>query len=359
MPYRYYILIVMVCCLGLSNSLQAQTLHSIYYCGESIPMDKDFVSNKLMNVIKKQVPLVNLPQLRERARSYFPIIERYLKEHGLPEDLKYIPIVESGFISFARSQAGAKGFWQFMPATAAQYGLVITPSIDEREDIFKSSKAACKLLRDYYNFIFKNRNVASWVLTCAAYNYGIGNINNAIKKQGSNYFNMDLNEETALYVYKIIAVKELFEYPEVYMKNFGYNVFNPKASKTKMNKGDDNEASFKHLEVASSDNKKTPKAPKIEYEYILAHIDKIGKNFEDGNLITIKLDENLSTKIKFASQGQSYSVPGWIIDGKIMADIGFGRDVVICDLNQEKGVSLESLQNQKRTNVLLKNVVIK
>lgn len=338
-----------------AHALHAQT-HAIYFCGERIPLSNDFVYNKLMNVLKKQVKVVNVPQLRARAKSYFPIIERYLKEHGLPEDLKYIPIVESGFISYAQSRVGARGFWQFMPATATQYGLQISGGADDREDIIKSTKAACKLLKDYYNFLMKNRGVASWSLTAAAYNYGIGNINNAIKKQGGDYFGMQLNEETSLYVYKIIAVKELFEYPEIYMKNFGYNIFDP-AALPKPTRGDDSDAAFKNVDLQKSEALYEKEVVKVNYEYILAYVDKIPKNFEDGSLVTITLMEDLNTKIKFAAKGQSFSVPGWNVDGRIVADIGFGHDVILYDIDQQKGIDSDKLKTAKKTNVVLRNVV--
>ncbi len=182
--------------------------HEILLCGERIPVQNDFVATRLMDAIRKQVPVVNLPRLRARANEWFPVFEKYLFKHGLPLDLKYIPIVESGF-SNATSPAGAAGFWQLMPATARDLGLTVNETVDERMDIIKSTDAACRLLKSYYN------SIGVWALTLAGYNFGIGNISKAMKKQGGNYFTMQLNPETALYVYKIIAVKELFEYPEL------------------------------------------------------------------------------------------------------------------------------------------------
>ena len=348
------IFLLLIGCIGISANSQT---HAVYFCGERIPMSNDFVYNKLMNVIKRQVSVVNLPSLREKARSFFPIIERYLREHGLPQDLKYIPIIESGFIANAKSRVGAKGFWQFMPATAGDYGLQITDGFDEREDIFKSTKAACKLLRDYYNFIVKNRGVASWSLTAAAYNYGIGNVNNAIKKQGNDYFNMQLNEETSIYVYKIIAVKQLLEYREIYMKNFGSNIFDAKALPKPLKGGDDSDKAFKEADLQQSEELFKKEVANVKYEYVLAYVDKIPTNFEDGGLITITLLEDLNTKIRFAGKGQSFSVPAWKVDGRIVADIGFGHDVILYDTDQEKGIDVDKLERKKRTNVVLKNVL--
>ena len=217
------VLSVFIFCLCLIDSTKA-IAHDIIFCGEKIPVNNDFVSTTLMDVIRQQIPNVNLPVLRKRTEQNFPLVEYYLRATGLPEDLKYLAIVESGFLN-QTSEAGARGFWQLMPGTARELGLVVSDNIDERDNINKSTYAACKVLASYYLQIRKRYNISSWVLTAAAYNTGIGNLLKKMNDQGNNYFSMNLNPQTALYVYKIIAVKELFEYPELYMKDFGYNVF--------------------------------------------------------------------------------------------------------------------------------------
>src|ERR1700712_4817020 len=214
----------------LQQNAKAQKQHDIFFCGESIPVSNNFVANKLMDVIRRQIPNVNLPSLHNRSVQYFPYVASVLRLFGLPEDFKYLPIVESGF-TLEISNVGARGFWQIMPNAGSDMGLVMTSNYDERDDIQKSTVAACKLLASYYKMLQRLNSIASWVLTAAAYNFGIGNISKAIKNQGNDYFTMNLNAETAAYVYKIIAVKELFEYPELYMKSFGYNVFSATASK--------------------------------------------------------------------------------------------------------------------------------
>ena len=92
--------------------------HDIIFCGERIPVDDQFVSNKLMNIIKKQINYVNVPSLRERVNQYMSQVEYYLNATNLPQDFKYLAIVESGFKN-AVSSAGAAGFWQLMPGTAS------------------------------------------------------------------------------------------------------------------------------------------------------------------------------------------------------------------------------------------------
>src|SRR5690606_12401880 len=254
----------------------------------------------------------------------------------LPLDLKYLPIVESGFTN-ATSHAGAAGYWQLMPATAREYGLVVNDVVDERLDINKATEAACKQLRSYY------ASLGVWALTLAGYNFGIGNISKAMKKQGKDYFTMQLNEETSLYVYKIIAVKELFEYPEIYMKNFGYNIFDPKAL-PRPTRGDDSDKAFKTVDLQKSDELYATEVAKVKYEFVLAYVDKIPKDCEDGALITVTLMEDLNTKIRFAAKGQSFRVPGWKVAGSIVADIGFGHDVILYDTDQKKGIDIDKLE---------------
>ena len=329
--------------------VSASNAHQITFCGEMIPVNNDFVANKLMNVIRKQVPSVNLPALRARAIQYFPIVENYLLKNNIPVDFKYLPIVESGFANLT-SRVGAHGYWQLMPATAKELGLVMNGSIDQREDINRSTPAACKLLRTYYMEIFKKQKLSSWVLTAAAYNFGIGNILKAIQTKGRDYFMMSLNAETAVYVYKIIAVKELFEYPELYMKNFGYNVFSATASTAKAVKGrGDEDEAFTTMSVKEK-KKSKPARPDV---YIAAHINGKYKHFEDGDLLAVELEEDLKVRNGFTKKGSVIKGTGWIIDGRIFVDLGYGHDVLLYDGNSQKGIALADLK--KGAPILLKN----
>ncbi len=333
--------------LGFTPQAQA---HIITFCGEQIPVNNEFVANRLMDVIRRQVPSVNLPALRTRALQYFPIVESYLAKNGIPSDFKYLPIVESGFMVLT-SRVGAHGFWQLMPGTAKDLGLVMGGGLDEREDIYKSSPAACKLLRNYYLTIYNRQKLASWVLTAAAYNFGIGNILKAIDSKGKDYFSMSLNPETAIYVYKIIAVKELFEYPELYMKNFGYNVFTSTGSGRAIKGGDDRDAVFSKVSVnTSKKSKKTPPPVFVEARIVGKY-----KNFKDGDVVGMELEQNLKTKGSFTKQGNEIRGRGWIIEGRVYVDVGFGHDVLFYDKNQEKGLALASLK--KGEPILLKNEI--
>lgn len=340
----------------------------ITFCGEQIPVNNSFVANKLMNVIRQQIRYVNLPRLRSEARTYFPIIEYYLKAAGMPQDLKYIPIIESGFRN-ATSPVGAQGFWQLMKPTAEEWGLKVNASRDERNDIYKATIAALKELARNYNMIKRHHNISSWVLTAASYNYGTGRLYNKIQKEGKNYFAMNLNPETALYVYKITAIKELFEYPELYIKNFQYNVFNQNAvEKNQKDLASDEKADFQNIEMkVHEDDKAAPDARKIENvakpdeanlktkdeetfrksaRLVGAQIISKHKSFKDGDEITIELQENLQTLSGFQRKGTSITGKGWIIDdSRIHIDLGFNsNNVILYDTNSEQGIALSSLK---------------
>lgn len=349
--------------------------HEIIFCGEHIPVENDFVAQKLMNVIRRQVPNVNFPELRRRVKENFPIVEYYLRETGLPEDLKYIAVVESGFTNIT-SSAGAQGFWQLMPSTAEDWGLSLSP-VDERNNIYKSTYAACKHLASNYLQIKKKYGISSWILTAAAYNYGISNMFKFINNQGKDYFSMSLNAETAAYVYKIIAVKELFEYPELYMRDFGYNLFsNIQRENIQVNPDKVDTGRFSSMEVAvktaevnypDAVNIKEPARPGQEiftekpqvdrenkrYSYLLASIKGKYKNFEDGQLITIELLENLEVRGSFNRKGNLLLGNGWVIDNRVYINLGFDEhDVTLLDMNGVKGIELSSLKNKET--VLLK-----
>jgi hypothetical protein len=133
-----------------------------------------------------------------------------LKAYGIPEDFKYMPLVESG-LAEGTSPRGASGYWQFMPGTARSYGLRVNSVVDERKNMRKSTIAACKYLKELHG-IFN-----SWTLAAAAYNIGEINLLRQMARQGQkNYYKMRLNGETASYVYKLIAMKEIIENPIQY-----------------------------------------------------------------------------------------------------------------------------------------------
>ena len=323
--------------------------HIVTFCGEPIPVSNDFVANKLMNVIRKMVPVVNMPRLRADAYAYFPYIESQLRMYGLPEDFKYLPIVESKF-QWVSSKVGARGWWQIMPETARGYGMLVNALVDERDDVQKSTMVACKLLTDYYKYIFRTHKMYSWVLTAAAYNYGNGNITKAIRSQGNNYFTMNLNPETAEYVYRIIAVKELFENPELYMKNFGYNIFSVQAKPRPVQKDDDrvDTTAFQSLSISvGTETVKQPVARQPEVEFLKGEIKGKYKDFEDGSIVEIELKEDLLAEGSYRRRGNIIRGKGYIIDDKIMVDLGFDHAVQLYAENLKKGIPVKNLKNKE------------
>ncbi|WP_153796708.1 lytic transglycosylase domain-containing protein [Foetidibacter luteolus] len=371
MKYRLFFICLVVSCI-IYKPCRA---HDIVFCGERIPVENGFIASKLMDAIRRQMPNVNFPSLSRRARENFPVVEYYLRETGLPLDFKYLAIVESGFQNIT-SKVGARGFWQLMPETAVEKGLTVSLAKDDRDNIHKATYAACRVLAEYYLLIKRNYGISSWVLTAAAYNLGIGRITKAINRQGADYFSMSLNPETAAYVYKIIAVKELFEYPELYMKDFGYNVFTASLSSVtdvnvdttvfnsmtlNVKENDGNHPAsvvvsekVKTGELAGNAVSQPVQQPALEKStYVTASIKGKYKDFADGETIYIVLQQNLEVKGSFNSKGNELLAKGWVIDGRVYVDLGFDdRDVVVFDTDYRKGLLLSSLKNKKT--ILLK-----
>lgn len=148
--------------------------------------------------------------LLKRANRFFPTIERILKEQGMPDDLKYVALIESGLMNVS-SPVGASGFWQFMDKTGKQYGLTINTEVDERYHLEKATYAACKYFKESYA-VFND-----WGLVAASYNMGIEGLRRQLKNQsGSSYYDLFLNTETSRYVFRILAIKEIAEKPQQY-----------------------------------------------------------------------------------------------------------------------------------------------
>jgi membrane-bound lytic murein transglycosylase D len=191
------------------------------FADEAIPMNDSRINRKMRySLVKNSYRNIQSHVLQRKAAKLFPIIEPILRLYGIPDDFKYIPLVESGLES-GISRRGAGGPWQFMPGTARTYGLKVGKGRDERMSIRKSTIAACIYLKELYG------EFNSWTLAAAAYNIGEIKMAKAIRKQNEdNYFLMHFNPETGTYVYKLIAMKAIIERPEQYgYKNFySYNL---------------------------------------------------------------------------------------------------------------------------------------
>jgi membrane-bound lytic murein transglycosylase D len=186
------------------------------FANEALPVNDKKVDFKLQkSIAKHRFKCVQSNILHSKADKLFPIIEPILKHYGIPEDFKYVPLVESGLCE-GTSPKGAKGIWQFMPGTARSYGLKVGHGKDERMNVRKSTIAACKYIKELYG------EFNSWTLAAAAYNNGSIKLERAINRQNEdNYFRMSLNRETGSYVYKLIAMKEIINKPTKYgYKNY-------------------------------------------------------------------------------------------------------------------------------------------
>ncbi len=146
----------------------------------------------------------------KRANRWFPVIVPILKENNIPEDFKYLALIESGLMNVV-SPKGATGFWQFIEETGKIYGLEINKEVDERYNVEKSTVAACRYLNDSY------AQFQNWTLVAAAFNAGKRRISETIGKQKNNsYYELLFNEETSRYVYRILAMKIIYESPAHY-----------------------------------------------------------------------------------------------------------------------------------------------
>ncbi|WP_454803431.1 lytic transglycosylase domain-containing protein [Mucilaginibacter phyllosphaerae] len=190
------------------------------FANEALPVNDKKVDFKLKkSIAKHRYKNIQSNVLHAKADKMFPIIEPILRAYGIPEDFKYVPLVESGLCE-GTSPKGARGVWQFMPGTARSYGLKVNKGKDERLNLRKSTIAACKYIKELY------AEFNSWTLAAAAYNNGSIKLERAINRQNEdNYFRMVLNRETGSYVYKLIAMKEIINKPNKYgYKNFySYN----------------------------------------------------------------------------------------------------------------------------------------
>jgi len=182
------------------------------FCDERVPIEIREVRERLEKELL--LTLWDRPQVilwLKRSTRYLPYIEKMLKESNIPEDLKYIPIAESALRPHIGSIKGAIGFWQFMIQTGQRYGLIINENIDERRNLFASTQAAIRYLKDL------NKTMGTWTLAAAAYNMGEQGIEAEILEQGTdNYYRLYLPIETQRFILRILSIKLIFSNPERY-----------------------------------------------------------------------------------------------------------------------------------------------
>ena len=224
--YFLFVLALFSQCTTLNSTSPIQTNtqiiptypRSISFAGEAVHLDKHYVLERLdRELLVNNFWHSNSILVLKRAAKYFPIIEPILQENGIPDDFKYLAVIESG-LTHVTSPAGAEGFWQFMPQTARDYGLEVNGDIDERLNLIKSTESAAAYLTDAY------AEFGNWTLAAAAYNAGVQRIKTSLEKQQTNsYYDLFLKEETSRYMYRMLATKLIFESPE----NYGFLI--PKA----------------------------------------------------------------------------------------------------------------------------------
>ena len=147
----------------------------------------------------------------KRANRFFPIVEPILREEGIPDDLKYLMVIESNLVPTIKSPAGAMGLWQFMPATGREMGLEVNANIDERCHVEKATRAACRYLRKLH------AQCGDWMTVCASYNAGPAGIASRSQTQkADNALDLLLVEETSRYMFRVMACKQIFEHPRLY-----------------------------------------------------------------------------------------------------------------------------------------------
>lgn len=232
---RFYFLLLLLACMGgifihatLTDEDKArkefETYYKIYslalpdkllFAGEPVPLTDFDVQERydreiLTNVYWQSQTLLMI----KRAGKYFPVVEKILAKNGVPDDMKYLALAESGLQNLV-SPAGAAGYWQMLDATARNYGLEVSNEVDERYHLEKATEAACRYFKEAYGVF------GSWALVAASYNMGIDGVKKQLRQQGVNsYYDLLLNTETSRYVFRTLAIKEIMERP----KTYGFNV---------------------------------------------------------------------------------------------------------------------------------------
>lgn len=185
------------------------------FSGEQVPLQKNDIQERidrefLVNTYWQSNGLL----LIKRTNKFFPIIEPILAKHNIPNDFKYLAVIESG-LQNVTSPAGAKGFWQLMPKTAKEYGLEVNSNVDERYHLEKATEAACKYLLEAKN------KFGTWTKAAASYNIGMHGLQKRMDEQKvDSYYDVLLPAETARYLPRIIAIKEILSNPYDYGFSF-------------------------------------------------------------------------------------------------------------------------------------------
>jgi membrane-bound lytic murein transglycosylase D len=184
---------------------------SLSFAGEIVPMNLTDVRER----VDKELHINtywhnNTIFLMKRANRWLPQIQEILRKNGIPDDFRYLPLIESGLLNDVSPKA-AVGFWQILKSAGKENGLEITNEVDERYDPLKATEAACRYLKTAY------KKFGNWTVVAASYNRGMGGMERALENQDvKSYYDLFLNDETSRYVFRIIACKEIIEHPSRY-----------------------------------------------------------------------------------------------------------------------------------------------
>lgn len=196
--------------LSMAKSIDVPS--EVEFAGENLKLDRYDLHERFdreINGFTYQHSTVLL--LLKKANRYFPIIEPILAKNGIPDDFKYLAVIESNLNHRANSPAGAVGLWQFMPKTAPSYGLEVSNEVDERYSVEKSTEAACKYFKQAY------AKYGNWASVALSYNAGQGRISSELQKQQADEgLDLWLVDETTRYYFRMLAIKEIFENPYKY-----------------------------------------------------------------------------------------------------------------------------------------------
>jgi membrane-bound lytic murein transglycosylase D len=196
---------------GMNYAMPVPIPDSATFAGEPVPVDIFYVREQFdreltVNTYWHSSTILSI----KRAARWFPVIEPILAKNGIPDDFKYLALIESGLMNVV-SPSGAAGYWQFLEKTGKEYGLTINKEVDERYNVEKATEAACAYLKKSYI------KFGNWTLVASSYNAGPGRIDESIEKQQvRNYYQMLLPEETNRYIYRILALKSICENPIKY-----------------------------------------------------------------------------------------------------------------------------------------------
>lgn len=184
---------------------------SLNFCGERVPLQNYDVRERLdREIVVNTYWHSSMVFFIKRSNRWFPLIEPILRRNGIPEDMKYVALIESDLLNVV-SPAQAVGFWQFVKSAATEYGLEVSESVDERYHVEKATEAACRYLKR------AKAKFGSWTLAAASYNMGIKGVERQLERQKTkNYYNLVLNPETSRYMFRILAVRTILSDPSKY-----------------------------------------------------------------------------------------------------------------------------------------------